>query len=575
MLQMKKVLALTLALLATTSFVSCSKDMKDSPDRVYRETIDNPALGANSGLGETTPPISESIGTSLDLFNGPKVKRHKLKVVDLAPAQAPVAQAKVEALPQEVEEKVVPNITVDENLAVEINQDAAPVVDEETKPVAEVTSRLVRAPRIPADKIDIDESEYNKKTATIAPVAEPVVEKQTVKEEVVATAAVESKGPVDDLKIVKLDNNNVEEKAEVQKTEVAKEEVKPAIAQEKPAIVESKPVKKIPASFVYRMRKDAITANTTETKAEEVKEVAEKSVPAEVAATPAVIDSTSDLPPVDSANIGQCYSKATIFGETKDVEENILVKDGYQKTVDVPAEYKEVEEEIVVKEASSKMVNIPATYKEVEEEVVISPERTEEVVIAPAQYKNVSERVLIHPAQKKWVKQDGSEIMKLVEEPELYETVNKKVLISEEKRETRTIAAVTKAVKKKVMDQEAKVEKQVIPAETKTIKKQVLVNDAMTKTIDVPAEYKTIKKKVAVTADKREWMPVACGDALSKDTVKRIQGALIAKGFDLNSVDGVIGNRTAKAIDNYQASIGFASEGIALKTLESLGVAAN
>jgi len=77
---------------------------------------------------------------------------------------------------------------------------------------------------------------------------------------------------------------------------------------------------------------------------------------------------------------------------------------------------------------------------------------------------------------------------------------------------------------------------------------------------------------VQVTPDKQQWMAMACGDTLNKETVKRVQGALISKGFDLKTVDGVAGKGTYDAIDSYQASLGFKTKGIAIKTLGSLGI---
>jgi len=100
----------------------------------------------------------------------------------------------------------------------------------------------------------------------------------------------------------------------------------------------------------------------------------------------------------------------------------------------------------------------------------------------------------------------------------------------------------------------------------------VLVSDATTKTINIPAEYKTEKKRVQVKPDKLEWMPVICEEKLTKDTMKKIQGGLVSKGFDLKDVDGIEGEETKAAIYAFQSSLGFKTNGIALKTLEALGV---
>ncbi len=459
---MKNFLGISIIILVLAGLTSCSDKIQRKADSMYLETSDNPALGSPSSMGAITPPISDNIGTSAHLFK----KTHE-ETTETNPI----------AITQEVEEKEVPKLS------------ASPeIVAEEPE--------LVRAPRIPADKIYIDE---------------PAEEKAAPEKEI---------------------------------TELPKLHK--------------------PASLVYKMNKEMYV--------KDVPAEAETDVAAEETAPAETTEASDELPPVDSAMVGQCVAKATVFGEYKEVEENILVKEASHKTIQVPAEYKDVEEEIVIKESSTKLVEIPATYKTIEEIVVITPETTEEVIISPAKYDEVTEKILVHPARKVWKEVGKNGVMKLVEEPEEYRNETKQVLIEEEKRETRTIPAVTKTVTKQVVDTEARVEQQVIPAKTKKIKKQILVNDATSKTIEIPAEYRVEKKKIAVTPDKQQWMPVVCGDELGKDTVKRLQGALVAKGYDLSSVDGVIGNNTQKAVDEFQATLGFSVKGVSLQTLGSLGI---
>jgi hypothetical protein len=528
---MKKIYVLSIILLASTGFISCSGKRDESPDSVYRKTVDNPALGANSSLGEITPPISDNIKTSLDLFS-PTPKKE-----------------------QEVEEKTVPE---EPEIAIEVTPEIAP------EPTT-TSPTLVRAPRIKADFVETEESPE-------AEVVNPVYTTQ----------------PVDELKIVNLNNEKPSDNIESAEVVITgtKEKSKAPI----PASIYYKMIKTNKDNIpVYDSAKEnAAPAEEDKTALVEVEEIkttavieetkttpVEEDKPIIVESTPIEISGRSELPPPDSAQVGQCYAKTTVFGETKEVEENILVKEASSTTIAVPAEYAEVEEEIIVKEALSKLVNRPTTYKTIEEEVVVTPEKTEEVIIAPAAYETVTERVLIHPARKIWKDEKNNGIMKLVEEPEEYKSNTRQILVSPEKREIKTIPAVTKTVKREVVDKEAGIEKEFIPAVTKKIKKQVLVSKATTKTIDIPAEYKTIKKTVQVTPDTQVWLPAICSDALDKDTTKRLQEALVGKGFKLKSVDGVAGKETRNAIKEFQAGLGFFSEGVALKTLVSLGIAIN
>jgi len=301
----------------------------------------------------------------------------------------------------------------------------------------------------------------------------------------------------------------------------------------------------------------------------------ESTKPVEVVENNEAVAAIDTLPSPEAAKSGECYGKVTIQGETKEVEEEAVVTPETTEIVSKPAEYKEVEEEIVVKEASTKLVDLPATYKTVKEEIVITPEHVEKTVTS-AKYKEVEEKILVSPAQKAWEKTQGTidqgEVMKLVEKPAVYKTAKNKVLVEDEKVEEKTIPAVTKMVEKQVIDQPAHQEKIDVMPVTKKIKKQVLVKDATTEEVKVPAVTEKVTHLVNVTPNKTEWLPVICDESLNRDVVKKIQGALLSRGYKISKVDGALGPRSKKAIQDYQQSIGLTSPGIALKTLDSLAV---
>ena len=278
------------------------------------------------------------------------------------------------------------------------------------------------------------------------------------------------------------------------------------------------------------------------------------------------------LPPPDMAKIGECMGKVTILGEYSEVEETVLVTEATSKTTTVPAEFREIEDEIIIKEAGTKIIEIPTTYKTIEEDVVVTPEIRKTVII-PAKYKEVTEKVMVHPARKVWKATDKEgKIMKLVMEPDEYKDMKKQVLVEKERSEIQIVPAVTKKVKKQVVDQPERTEKQIIPAVTKKIKRQILVSDATTKTVEIPAKYRTEKRRIKVIPDREEWHAVLCDENATHDIIKRLQGALIARGYDLSAADGKLGAATRKAVADYQKSIGFVSSAIVFKTLESLGI---
>ncbi len=291
----------------------------------------------------------------------------------------------------------------------------------------------------------------------------------------------------------------------------------------------------MPASLAYKIKKDDNIEDAPKiegkeedgpTVIEKVAEIFTGSDKEEKKETSEQLPESAELPAPDAANVGECMAKVV-----------------------TPGEYKEVEEQVLLSEATTKTMNIPAEYKETEEDVVLTPEKQEEIII-PAVYKDVEEDVLVTPGQKSWKKVDGKgDVMQLVEEKAVYKKVVKKVLVEEERRETK-----------------------ITPAVTKKVKKNVLVKEASTSTIDVPAKYNTVKKMVAVTPDKVEWLPALCENKIDRDTTKRIQGALITKGYDIRIVDGSLGPVTRKALFDYQKSIGYDSSAIVLRTIESLGL---
>lgn len=281
------------------------------------------------------------------------------------------------------------------------------------------------------------------------------------------------------------------------------------------------------------------------------------------------------------AKAGECYGQVTTPAVTKTETKKLLVSDERKSIAKIiPASYKTMTEEIIVKEASETFKTIPATYKTVTEEIIVKP-ATKQVVKVPAKFENKQVRVLVKPAQTVWKKGHSSpvtrvnssgEVMCLVEVPAEYKVMTKREQISPETTTEKMIPAVTKTITRKVIDTPARVEKVVVPAVTKKIEKRVLVTPEEVVYKTTPAEYKTVKQEVIVSAGTSEWTKILCGVNATTTNVKALQNALRREGFEVGTVDGVLGYQTYKAVDSFQKKKGLSRGEITHDTLEALGL---
>jgi len=169
------------------------------------------------------------------------------------------------------------------------------------------------------------------------------------------------------------------------------------------------------------------------------------------------------------------------------------------------------------------------------ERVQISEEQEVLARIVPPKYRIETERVLVKEARQYWkqgrgpvekVNQTTGEILCLVEDPAEYKTVEKKILVSPEQPEYKTI----------------------------------------------PAQFENVTKTDVIQTERLEWRRILCDTNVTTATIMRVQRALQAKGYDIGSIDGRVGSKTMKAINAYQLKNGLASRGITYETLGHLGV---
>jgi hypothetical protein len=281
------------------------------------------------------------------------------------------------------------------------------------------------------------------------------------------------------------------------------------------------------------------------------------------------------------AKAGECYGQVTTSAVKKTETKKLLVSDERKSIAKIiPAEYKTVTEEVVVKEASESFKTIPATYKTVTEEIVVKP-ATKKVVKVPAKFEEKKVRVMVKPAHTAWKKgtsggitkvgADGG-VMCLVEVPAEYKVMTKRELVTPETTKEEVIPAVTKKITRQVVDEPARVEKVAVPAQTKTVEKRVLVKPEEVIYKTHPAEYKTVEQQVVVAPSKTEWKKILCQTNATPDNVKALQNALRKEGFDVGTIDGVLGYNTYKAVDSFQKSKGLSRGEITYDTLQALGL---
>lgn len=180
-------------------------------------------------------------------------------------------------------------------------------------------------------------------------------------------------------------------------------------------------------------------------------------------------------------------------------------------------------------------VLIPAKVEGTEETVQISEEQEVLARIIPAKYEIQTERVLVREARQVWkpgrgatekVDQSTGEILCLVEEPAVYKTIEKRILVEPERPEYRTI----------------------------------------------PAQYETITKTKTIEAERLEWRRILCETNVTPAVIMSLQNALNKNGYDVGSVDGKYGYKTTKAVDRYQRDNNLAMNGLTYETIEHLGI---
>lgn len=281
-----------------------------------------------------------------------------------------------------------------------------------------------------------------------------------------------------------------------------------------------------------------------------------------------------------NAEPGRCYAQITVPGDFLTVTDKVLIKPASTKVEIIPARYETVSKEIMVEKGSVQLKTIPAEFRTVKERVMVEP-ASKYLVHVPAQFEVTLEQEMVAPATKTWKQGSGpiqrvdaatGEIMCLVETPAKFQTVSKRVLKTPATTREVENPPVFATVERRELVTPAKTVLVDIPAKYKTVQVTKMVSPEYQRTTPVPARYQTISKRIKVTDDHMEWQEVLCETNMTENKVSDIQRALAEAGFNPGPIDGIIGEQTMAAVNDFQKAKNLTvSKYLTLDTLVALG----
>ena len=345
---------------------------------------------------------------------------------------------------------------------------------------------------------------------------------------------------------------------------------------------------------------------------------------AEMPASPDAIEQiASSGVDTDAVEPGSCFVEYYTAAQYRTESVRVLIKEATQTIEIVPAAFETVDERVVIKEASSEVVDVPAIYRTVSESVLVEPARsvwqencgvveqvdnaTGEVmclVELPARYETLTKTVLDKPAPTKTINIPAEyktiQVEKLVspareervDVPAEFTTVDRQVKVSDPvffwlaKGEQADENAITTGreiclterpaenveVVREVVSTPAVATTRDVPAQIETIEVQRVLTPASERRIEIPARTKTVTSQIEVAPAKVEWTQVLCKVNMTRDIITQLQEALTREGYDPGPADGLVGQGTLTAIEQYQDAEGIDRGGITLELLKHLKV---
>jgi len=327
--------------------------------------------------------------------------------------------------------------------------------------------------------------------------------------------------------------------------------------------------------------------------------------------------------PVNTASPGQCFVEYYSEPAFEQVTERVLVSQASEVIKIVPARYEWVEQKEVVAAATHKMIEVPALYETKKERIKVEDARVEWkkgrgpiekidhstgdvmcLIEVPAVYKTVEKTVMKSPPTSKLVavaeKFETVRVRRLVEKarevrteiPARYREITKRRKVADgvhfwqednsdntvEGRLTgsklcrKEIPARTTTITRTVVDTQASVTPIEVPAQYQTKRVQRLLAEAVETRTVVPAVTKEVTAQVKVSDARLEWHPVLCETNVTNQTIRKLQSALNAAGFEAGAVNGELSESTMSSVRHFQSANGMATGELTIEVLRKLGV---
>lgn len=326
---------------------------------------------------------------------------------------------------------------------------------------------------------------------------------------------------------------------------------------------------------------------------------------------------------IEEVPVGSCLYEHFREPTVKNVPNQVLISEATEKLSTTPAKYRKGSESVLTKPAFKRLIEVPAVFKKKSNRVLVEAAHsvwqkgtgliqkidndTGEIMCridVPAQYKAVDVDVI-----------GTAPLVTSVTEQAVYKTINIEKLDANAVEARNPVAAQFKTMNKEqiqapggftwsasrdgstedgshtgrvvcnqatpaqeiayqrtVVKTAGRFERVAIDATFEDVSVTELVADARSVKIPVPGVNSKVERRVKTDDSRFEWQAVLCETNTTDDVITRLQSALEDKGFEVGSIDGVIGRSTLTALEKYQQKNKLAEGGVTMESLKSLGV---
>lgn len=295
---------------------------------------------------------------------------------------------------------------------------------------------------------------------------------------------------------------------------------------------------------------------------------------------------STTTPPVSAhqplAQAGQCWVYGSINPKPMTQQIEIQIQDSHASIQVTPAELRQGYKQVVTQEGTLTYRIEPATYRTVEEKVEIRPQY-ERFVVIPAQFEEQQHPVIVESAHKVLELcregassgQQGSLPLRqfcMTEKPAREESVPVQVLVKPETTQVVIEPAQYKTITRRVIDQPARVIEMWHEPVEETVGIERLAAPARTEQTLNPAQTQTLTRTDYEGEPRLLMRQAVCDADLTENLVQQIQIQLQQQGYDVGRLDGKLGPKTVKALEQFQNREGLVEGGVTLETLEQMDI---